>query len=463
MKRFTLIIALSAITLLAYPQYRSDLPQKVLKMKSKTGQGLKQTNMLFKTIHFAPGNPLRSPDFLTSLPTQKLDSTVSWSYDEISKTFVNDFRDVYQYDSQMKSTVWLGEEWNDSSKAWKTIEKTEFHYGPDGKVSFFLSFGIDELSGLLIIENKSELYFGPADELDSMLIFSPEAGDKWSLEGKSIFLYDASLRLTQWDLWALYDDDDDDIDDEVFTKGLTTKYEYNNSGQLITEDNYFFLEGEDLLSSESVHSYNTTGQRTSTVVSRINFFTMVLEKTRQTLYTYTATGDVDVEIDSKWEGDAITGKWIDSNRYVYQYGTMNLSEVAFPFYLAPFVGIDNPSSVASKVVAKDETYKRENDEWVQTDKSTYYYSAGTSTGIEEPESFTTGFYPNPALDEITLNWRDNLKTMKLQVYQMSGAMVFEQKVSSGERVSVENLTTGIYLIKLLDGHKTVYTGKLVKN
>jgi hypothetical protein len=46
---------------------------------------------------------------------------------------------------------------------------------------------------------------------------------------------------------------------------------------------------------------------------------------------------------------------------------------------------------------------------------------------------------------------------------MTGAKVMEKQVVSGEKVSVSHLIKGIYLVKLLNGQKTVYTGKMVIN
>ncbi len=450
MKRFTLVIALSVITLLAYTQNRTDLQQKMLKMKSKTDQVLQQAGLLSKTVHFTP---LRSSALLKSAPTQKLDSIVSWTFDKLSETFIYDWRDVYQYDSQMRGIVWLEQEWGSDTKAWKTIDKTEFEYGTDGLISTWLDYEIELLTGQLVLDNKSELYFSTDEKLDSMLVSSYETGGVWELDGKNYFYYDVSGRLTQWDIWA-WDED------EAMTKSAVIKYDYNSSEQLTTQSTYVIMEGVEVLFSKSEYSYSASGQLVTTFVSGLNLSSLVMENQKRTEYQYNTLGDVTVEIDSEWNSTAET--WEEDEKYEYQYSTMDFSEVAFPSFGDAIFGIGDPTFMPTKVVLDYETFDMENGLWVQTDKSTFYYSAGTSTGMEILENSPVGFYPNPAFDEITLKWSDNLKNLKLQIFQITGAMVLERNVSSGERVSVAHLAKGIYLVKLLEGQKTVYTGKLMK-
>ncbi len=455
MKRFTMVVALSVITLLAYTQNRTDFHQKMLKMKAKTDQIVQQAGLLSKTIRFAPP---RSSSLLKSAPTQKLDSIVSWTYDKPGETFIYDWRDVYQYQyDQIKPMRIVGvaeQEWDTDAKAWKTVDVTDFEYGTDDKISTLLEFELDVINDILGLVSKMEINYNADGKLESMLVSSYETGGEWKLDGENYFFYDASGRLSQWDIWAL-------DDDEVMTKSVIIRYAYNPSGQLITQSTYGFIGDVEMLFSKSDHSYNASGQLVTTIVSGLNFVSQEMENQRRTVYQYNTVGDVTIETDSKWNGTA--GTWEDDEKYEYQYGALDFSEVAFLSFGSEIFGIGDPTFMPTKAISGDKSFDMEDGLWVQTDKSTYYYSAGTSTGIEGPETSSTGFYPNPAFDEITLTLNDSSNDLKLQVFQITGAMVLEQMVSSGERVSVAHLARGIYLIKLLNGQQTVYTGKMLKN
>jgi hypothetical protein len=208
--------------------------------------------------------------------------------------------------------------------------------------------------------------------------------------------------------------------------------------------------------------YNTSGQLESSEDWSLNFLTFLLEKNELTTYQYNTEGDISVEIDSKW--DATGQKWVEEYKYENTYGTLSSSDVIYPNNEVLFLAIGDPSiRMPNKAVASDKTFEKVGGNWVQTDKSTYYYSAASSTLIDELSKPSLTFYPNPASENITLQWKDKYVSLNLQVFQINGAKVLDKIVYSDEKVSVAHLVKGMYLLKLLDGRENVYTGKLVKN
>jgi hypothetical protein len=104
-----------------------------------------------------------------------------------------------------------------------------------------------------------------------------------------------------------------------------------------------------------------------------------------------------------------------------------------------------------------------NGEWKETGKTTIYYSGGTSTDIKEIENALFDVYPNPATESVSFRWKENYENLTLVLYQVTGARVMEQITSSGKSVSISDLKNGVYFYKLMDGQKSVKTGKLIKN
>ncbi len=452
MKRFTLIIALSVITLLAFSQNQTLLQQKILKIKATTDQVVMQTNYLSR--FYKVENPgLNTALVLKNGATQKLDSIVSWASTNGGQTWVYDWMDQYDYDSQMRGIVWYQKEWDAGAEVWKTFGKIEVEYGSGGTISSLLSYSLDDQTGQLVLDSKMQLYFGAEEKLDSIYAYEPQSGDTWLLFSKNYYIYDTAGLLTQWDVWAL--------DEGVMTKSVIFKYGYNTASQILTESSFYFIEGMEVLFSKTEHTYNDSGQLFFSEVSQINFQTFMMEKNNRSDYEYNTTGDVSVEVYSLWDSEG--EDWVADERYENLYGDLNFSDVVFPLYIDFISGIGVPSNVPVKAIIQDKTFDMIDGNWVQVDQAFYYYSAGSSTNIDELENLSVGFYPNPAFEDIILKWDENYQNLNLQVFQMTGAKVMEKQVSSGEKVSVSHLIKGIYLVKLLNGQKTVYTGKMVIN
>ena len=109
------------------------------------------------------------------------------------------------------------------------------------------------------------------------------------------------------------------------------------------------------------------------------------------------------------------------------------------------------------------TYDMLNGAWKETGRTTIYYSGGTPTNISETDNAVLSAYPNPFTESVSFKWKSDIGELTLEIYQISGAKVLEQKTLSGNPVSLSKLESGVYLYKLVDGKQTLNTGKLIKN
>jgi len=93
-----------------------------------------------------------------------------------------------------------------------------------------------------------------------------------------------------------------------------------------------------------------------------------------------------------------------------------------------------------------------------------------TVGIEEEElvikKYQLKIYPNPTSDNINLSMAEQPKQeLQLEVYTISGQLVFEKHLPAFEkeqRINIQHLQSGVYLVKLMSEYQVVYSGKIVK-
>lgn len=91
----------------------------------------------------------------------------------------------------------------------------------------------------------------------------------------------------------------------------------------------------------------------------------------------------------------------------------------------------------------------------------FIYSSVAPNGIDEYVSASSKVYPNPANSFIYLESK-SIQSGELQIFDLSGSLVFQTKWNSGSEILIENLNSGLYFYVLEDGN-SVSTGKILKN
>jgi hypothetical protein len=93
-----------------------------------------------------------------------------------------------------------------------------------------------------------------------------------------------------------------------------------------------------------------------------------------------------------------------------------------------------------------------------------------TVGVEEEEliikKYQLKMYPNPTSDIINLSLQENPRDdLQLEVYNISGQLVFEKQLPAFEkeqRINIQHLQSGVYLVKLMSENQVVYSGKIIK-
>jgi predicted outer membrane repeat protein len=95
------------------------------------------------------------------------------------------------------------------------------------------------------------------------------------------------------------------------------------------------------------------------------------------------------------------------------------------------------------------------------DMGAYYYFQATITGMSEVSEIVFTLFPNPAGNQVRIRTEEAIN--QIQLLNLSGQLVREASVSPGsDRIDLEGVPTGIYLVKIIGANGMVATKKLIK-
>ena len=83
-----------------------------------------------------------------------------------------------------------------------------------------------------------------------------------------------------------------------------------------------------------------------------------------------------------------------------------------------------------------------------------------TTGNDEIEEVNIKILPNPANNYLIVDFINGSKTAILELYDVTGKMVYQKEVYENEQIQVSPLKRGIYVYKL-NHQKKIRTGKIM--
>ncbi|WP_407556832.1 endonuclease [Winogradskyella sp. 4-2091] len=95
---------------------------------------------------------------------------------------------------------------------------------------------------------------------------------------------------------------------------------------------------------------------------------------------------------------------------------------------------------------------------VMFDDLSYTCYAGLS--LDDHSTNTVKLYPNPMNNQLTVALNSNIDTT-IEIYDILGKLILNSEINKTSTLNVQNLKTGIYIIKISQGDSTI-TKKLVK-
>jgi hypothetical protein len=91
-------------------------------------------------------------------------------------------------------------------------------------------------------------------------------------------------------------------------------------------------------------------------------------------------------------------------------------------------------------------------------------NVGISNGLIEKSNISkTEIFPNPSNGEFFLQLNAITEDLNLEVYNAIGQLVFKDSITEiKSKISLVNLPSGIYFMKIKDGNNIIRTEKIVK-
>lgn len=117
-----------------------------------------------------------------------------------------------------------------------------------------------------------------------------------------------------------------------------------------------------------------------------------------------------------------------------------------------------PNGVDGTAIIQVEVYQT--NDTTNTTTGTYYFNQ--VVGLTEKFSEAIKVYPNPTQDYISIDNSENLVSA-IELYNVSGKMVLRSNLNGNDRISLQELSAGNYILKLVDANsKIVSTNMVVK-
>src|SRR5690606_29123197 len=85
----------------------------------------------------------------------------------------------------------------------------------------------------------------------------------------------------------------------------------------------------------------------------------------------------------------------------------------------------------------------------------------TALSTDDFDVSSIKIYPNPVKNELHINLNNSFETT-VEIYNVLGRRMLNQTIQDSEILSTENLSTGVYILKLTQGNQSI-TKKLIKN
>ncbi|MCK9338363.1 MAG: choice-of-anchor J domain-containing protein, partial [Bacteroidales bacterium] len=98
-----------------------------------------------------------------------------------------------------------------------------------------------------------------------------------------------------------------------------------------------------------------------------------------------------------------------------------------------------------------------------TDWSAVQSFTTTTVGIAEYEGLNVSLYPNPANSEINVQLSASLHNGQIAIYDVYGKLLKQVAVEGNlTTINIQNMASGVYFVRILDGNNILQTMKVVK-
>lgn len=324
-----------------------------------------------------------------------------YGYFPIGTSWTKSNKTTYTYNANNKVTQEVESTW-DGTNQYINLYKTDYTYNTQGLLTQILEMDWNGSQW----ENAYKQEIG----YNNNQLFSVEAnyfdGSQWVVDGRMGFTYTGN-NLTQ------------------------ILFEYFDGNSWFLNDRITLV-------------YNSNNQIKTTIEEEFDGSTWVENEIKQT--------DFDASFNRIKE--TIFYQGITESKVEYDYDlTEQMSSFTHPFN--DKIGVDyimESFPYVNKILSTTEyAYDTQVDDFYLYGKTTYNYNNSLVLGIESNDEIKIiNLYPNPSNNFIQLSGIS--KPEKVVVYSLSGVKMIETIINENEKIDIQNLSNGLYLMKLENGN-----------
>ncbi|HZH71841.1 MAG TPA: T9SS type A sorting domain-containing protein, partial [Mariniphaga sp.] len=382
-----------------------------------------------------------------------LDSIVTQTFEADTEDWTNGIKTHYLYEDNLTNTAQYTYIWIDTTNTWEETSHMEFSYDEEGLLTEILTYEPDETSGEVVLQLKSEAQYSNENRLDTIIQYYTEDQENWIEAGKIGYQYNDAGQLVQMSSTSLIEDEGEEI---LVT--FEIEYSYDENERLEAYSMKMITEGIELTMLEADLLYDDSGKRIASEISAFNILSSTMEKAERSEYEYNELDELIVDYQYIWDDEQ--EDWILDMKDEIDYNELMISDVVLINYEL-FLGEIVESISSQHAIAEVTTYVAEEDNWNFYEKSTYYYTEGTSTYVDIVDDNSISIYPNPFTDQITLSWQGHAH-LSLELYSLNGQKIIDRMITPGHEVKVSHLKNGVYLYQIRNNNKLLKSGKILK-
>jgi len=366
----------------------------------------------------------------------KLTSNLSEYFDGTS--WVNNGRSEFTYDNSRNLTEEIELYWDSSSSQWVKYYVTKYSYNSNNKATSETYENYDS-NGNITTEQDRTIYTYNSNGNLTQILEEEYENSNWVNEGKIDLTY-TNNRLSsalgyEWNgtAWVF------GVDDSF---RLTISYYANGKVSLSESDSW---NGTDWIDSDrTVYTYDANNRMIIDDGQTWDGTNWISDYKNE--YTYDANGNTITQIESYLDNGVFTAQPIETITFDTSQSMSNFSH---PFRDKTGLDVIFPSNViVNKILGKSSTNYR---------KTFNYGEATASTNDFNLAYFSV--YPNP-ISSILNIYDSNFSLKSVEIFNTIGKKVLTSKKNT---INIENLSKGIYLIKIETETGKFATKRIVKN
>lgn len=204
-----------------------------------------------------------------------------------------------------------------------------------------------------------------------------------------------------------------------------------------------------ILFSRTQYNYNGSNQLQDDLFQLRNAGDTSWENANRSVYTYNA--DL-LEQEAYQEWNAVNATWVNSELRTYAYAGSDISEIISSFWDGFEYLLEDRSLLSYNgdgLIAEMIFQEYFDSAWENATRITFVYPACQSLSTEEFATFDFSFHPNPSNDKLKiLNLPQGGAALTYTIFDMSGRLVQKGKLNPDFTINTQNMTNGLYILKL---------------